>query len=89
MGCVCGWKAYKGYGARRFVVLAIGMLLAFWLGMKMGEIKGFMKSMYGESYGHGHRGDMMMNWGDNEGGMRATTTLPTPPAPTTTAPAAQ
>lgn len=37
-------------GRHRLVILVIIVLLAFWLGMKLGEIKGFMYSMHNSFY---------------------------------------
>ena len=41
----CGEKhGMKRYLIRHFLVLILGVLLAFWVGMQLGEIKGYMKA---------------------------------------------
>jgi hypothetical protein len=37
----------KGYWMRRFLVLIVGVALAFWCGYKLGMMKGFILSEYG------------------------------------------
>jgi hypothetical protein len=44
---------------RRWLALVIGVLLAFWVGMKLGEIKGYMFASYGMVP---MRHDRMMDW---------------------------
>lgn len=41
-GCACHSSSKRGYWVRRFLVLIIGVLLAFWCGYKLGMIKGIM-----------------------------------------------
>lgn len=37
----------RKYWRRHFIVLVVGIVLAFWVGMKLGELKGWMMSSYG------------------------------------------
>jgi hypothetical protein len=46
-GCSCHISMGKGYWMRRFLVLIVGVALAFWCGYKLGMMKGFILSEYG------------------------------------------
>jgi hypothetical protein len=46
-GCACHLGMKKGYYMRHFLVLIVGVLLAFWCGYKLGMMKGFILSEYG------------------------------------------
>jgi hypothetical protein len=59
-GC-CDCHCHKGgmnkrYWAGRWLSLLIGVLLAFWVGVKLGEIKGYMYASFGPRM---HQGWMM------------------------------
>lgn len=58
---MCGHKM-RGYYGRHFLVLVIGVVLAFFVGMKLGEVKGWMIREAGmpmRMHGWGMRYDMM------------------------------
>lgn len=42
------------HGGMRWFALVVAIILSFWIGMKLGEIKGFMKA---QGYGMHMRGD--------------------------------
>jgi hypothetical protein len=58
--CHIGGKSWKGYYWKHMIILVLGVVLAFLVGLKLGVIKGLMMSEYGPSlFGHhmkwGHR----------------------------------
>ena len=77
----CGSMCVRSGGAHRYwkrhlIVLAIGVILAFFVGMKLGEIKGYMMGSYGMmSKYHGARMDSL-DWRGDPSMMPAPTTLP-------------
>lgn len=61
-GAMCGHKM-RGYYGRHFIVLVVGVILAFFVGMKLGEMKGWMFSQYGmpmRMYGGWHERSVMV-----------------------------
>ncbi len=49
---MCMHGGMRRYWKRHFIVMVIGVILAFFVGMKLGEIKGFMMREYGMSPMH-------------------------------------
>ncbi len=46
-GSMCRRGGMRGYYGRHFLVLIIGVVLAFFVGMKLGEMKGWMMASSG------------------------------------------
>ncbi len=69
----------RGYWRRHFMVLVIGVILAFFVGMKLGVIKGYMMRDYG-MYPM-HHGYMMQNQGYAPVSGTVPTGTPTPAYP--------
>ena len=78
--CICGW--HVGHRAFRIVLGFIIILLAFWFGVKVGELRGaygfggmrFHRGFYGSYYGPmmmygGYGMPMMQQWAMPQGGM--------------------
>jgi hypothetical protein len=43
-GCACHiFNMNRGYWLRRWFTLIVGVILAFWVGYKLGEIKGYLR----------------------------------------------
>jgi len=58
--CACDCTACRcmhGRRSHRWVIIVLGVVIIFWIGMKLGEIKGFMMSQYGFN---GREGGWMM-----------------------------
>lgn len=58
----CGssfFASHKGYFIRRWISILVGVLLAFFVGMKLGEIKGYIHGSYGMMP---HADRMMKDW---------------------------
>ncbi|HEY0980449.1 MAG TPA: hypothetical protein VGE18_03530 [Candidatus Paceibacterota bacterium] len=59
--CDCttnGGMMMQRHMMHRMIFVLLVVMLAFWCGLKLGEIKGFMASTYG--YGMHHRGGTML-----------------------------
>ena len=59
--CDCttnGGMIMKRHMMHRMIFVLLVVILAFWCGLKLGEIKGFMAATYG--YGMHHRGGAMI-----------------------------
>ncbi|MFZ4500576.1 MAG: hypothetical protein ACOYMZ_03775 [Minisyncoccia bacterium] len=59
--CDCttnGGMIMKRHMMHRMIFVLLVVILAFWCGLKLGEIKGFMAATYG--YGMHHRTGMML-----------------------------
>lgn len=59
--CECGWcgsagHTMRGHFTHRLIVLIIAVVVAFWVGFKLGEIQGFLESITGNMFSH-------HNWG--------------------------
>ncbi len=59
-GGMCMHGGMKRYWKRHFIVLIVGVILAFWVGLKIGELKGFVMGSYG-MVPMRHSGWMMQN----------------------------
>ncbi len=70
-GGMCMHGGMRKYWRRHFLVLILGVILAFFVGMKLGEIKGYMMGMYGMV--PMHRGYMMQ---DRDMGMQTNQMAP-------------
>ncbi len=69
-----GMHGMKKYWLRHLIILAVGVILAFFVGMKLGEIKGYMMASYqGMPY---HKGWVMKDRQMNPEMMPAPTTPP-------------
>ena len=78
-GCGCGWV--KGHRVFRIVLAVVILMVVFWIGVKVGEIK----AIIGESYGYRHAYPMMQ---DNQQFYGPTTNPPSAAVPTGRAPGA-
>ncbi len=71
--CDCGMHhGYMGHYGMRWVLGIIILLMVFWLGMKLGEFKGFIEAIYG----FGSHGNMMYRSDSGTGMMNFSTTKP-------------
>ena len=86
-GCDCTMCHVGHHRRYRWLMILLGAVLAFGVGMKLGEIKGFLMS--GGEYGgyRGERGGWMMQ-GYRGGNMMYYGTAPVQTTPATTTPTA-
>jgi hypothetical protein len=64
----------KKYWVRHFIVLILGVIASFYVGMKLGEIKGYLMASYG---GRPMQGQRFMMGRDDQWGDRTQTPPPT------------